>query len=433
MTAVAEHTPTPSTTSRVDATELVTRRRPGRALEGSFYTSPEILDLDIEAVFAAHWIFVATEPEVREPGDFVTIDLGRYSVIIIRDDDGEVRALHNVCRHRGSRVLHESRGEVGNLVCGYHQWTYATDGSLLHAGQQPATFDKGCFGLKQVAVRTVEGLIFICLAPVPPSDFDEVAERIRPYLAPHGLANTKVAHQEDLVEDGNWKLVMENNRECYHCEAGHPELTCTFFPTYGYELADIPPRLMPAHARYLKAESDLEKVCGEQGMPYATIEELRGRPTAFRVQREALDGGGESYTRDGFAASSKLLGDFDTPKLGRMSLHFQPNSWFHFLSDHVVTFTVLPLAADRTLVRTTWHVHEDAVEGTDYDLDHLTEVWRATNEQDATFVRRTQLGVGSPAYEPGPYSPNEYQVDDLITWYVERLREHLGVANGEVR
>ena len=310
-------------------------------------------------------------------------------------------------------------------MCGYHQWTYGTDGTLLHAGSQPETFDKSCFGLKQIQVRTLSGLIFICLATDPPSDFDDVADRIRPYLDHHRLANTKVAHQVDLVEDGNWKLVMENNRECYHCEAGHPELTCTFFPTYGYALEDIPKRLMPAHARFLKASSELERACQERGMPYAPIEELHGRPTAFRIQREALDGGGESYTRDGRAASRKLLAEFDTPKLGRLSLHLQPNSWFHFVSDHIVTFTALPLAVDRTLVRTTWHVHRDAEAGTDYDLENLTEVWRRTNEQDRTFVGRAQLGVSSPAYEPGPYSRNEYQVNDLINWYVERMKEHL--------
>ncbi|MGH3447727.1 MAG: RHO alpha subunit C-terminal catalytic domain-containing protein, partial [Nocardioidaceae bacterium] len=218
----------------------------------------------------------------------------------------------------------------------------------------------------------------------------------------------------------------ENNRECYHCEAGHPELTCTFFPTYGYAIEEIPPRLLPAHARYLKAESDLERACADRGISYAPIEELHGRPSAFRVQREALDGGGESYTRDGTAASRKLLGDLDSSKLGRLSLHSQPNSWFHFLADHVVTFTVLPLAADRTLVRTTWLVHEDAVEGTDYDLDTLTEVWHKTNEQDATLVARAQAGVCSPAYEPGPYAPSEYQVDALVSWYIERLQEGVG-------
>ncbi|HET8599979.1 MAG TPA: aromatic ring-hydroxylating dioxygenase subunit alpha [Segeticoccus sp.] len=407
--------------------QLVARRVPGRSLEAPFYTSPEFFDLDVAAVFARSWIFVATEAEVREPGDFVTIELGNRSVILVRGDDGRVRALHNVCRHRGSRVLTEPKGSVGNIVCGYHQWTYGTDGSLRHAGDQPAGFDPTCFGLKPVHVRSVSGLLFICLADEPPSDFDDVAGRLEPYLRPHQLRRTKVAAQEDLVERGNWKLVMENNRECYHCENGHPELTCTFFPTYGYTFEQIPDRLLPAHARYLRAESALERACRERDMPYAAIEELSGRPTGFRVQREALDGAGESYTRDGVAASRKLLADFDTPRLGRLSLHLQPNSWFHFLADHAVTFTVLPVAPDQTLVRTTWLVHEDAEQGVDYDLDTLTEVWHQTNRQDGTFVARAQAGVGDPAYEPGPYATNEYQVDAFCTWYIERLKEHLQV------
>jgi Rieske 2Fe-2S family protein len=276
-----------------------------------------------------------------------------------------------------------------------------------------------------VAVRVVEGLVFVCLADEPPADFDEVAARTAPYLAPHQLRRTKVAAREDLVEEANWKLVMENNRECYHCEAGHPELTCTFFPTYGYTLDELPDRLLPAHARYLRAQRDLERACDERGMPYEEIEEIDSRPSAFRIQREPLDGAGESYTTDGSAASRRLLGSFDTPRLGRLSLHHQPSSWFHFLADHAVTFTVLPLAPDRTLVRTTWLVHEDAVEGVDYDLDRLTEVWHRTNAQDGTLVARAQAGVTSPAYEAGPYAPNEYQVEGFCAWYVDRLKEHL--------
>ncbi len=105
-------------------------------------------------------------------------------------------------------------------------------------------------------------------------------------------------------------------------------------------------------------------------------------------------------------------------------MHTQPNAWFHVLADHAVTFSVLPLSADQTLVRTTWLVHEDAVEGVDYDLDTLTHVWRETNEQDSVFCARAQLGVSSPAYEPGPYAASEYQVDAFTTWYVERAKEH---------
>ncbi len=252
-----------------------------------------------------------------------------------------------------------------------------------------------------------------------------MAGRLAPYLAPHELHRTKVAAQVDLVEEANWKLVMENNRECYHCEGGHPELISTFFPTYGYAPDAIPRRLQAAHQRFLAAESGLHEACDVRGLPYAAIEELSGRTTGFRIQREPLDGAGESYTLDGSAASRRLLGELDTPRLGRLTLHTQPNAWLHLLADHAVVFSVLPVSVDRTLVRTTWLVHEDAVEGVDYDLDRMTEVWRATNAQDAELCARAQAGVSTPGYEPGPYSASEYQVDAFVGWYVDRMSEHL--------
>ncbi|MFL6135574.1 MAG: aromatic ring-hydroxylating oxygenase subunit alpha [Nocardioidaceae bacterium] len=408
-----------------DISALLDRRVPGRPLEGQFYSDPAVFDLDVHAVWARTWLFVAVEAEVREAGDYVTVDVGPYSVIVVRDDDEIVNAFLNVCRHRGARILDERAGSVGNIVCGYHQWTYSPDGSLLHAGDQPPTFDKGCFGLKTVQVRVAAGLVFVCLAQDPPDDFDDVLARVTPYLLPHALDRTKVAAQVDLVEAANWKLVMENNRECYHCEGGHPELIRTFFPTYGYAQDQIPGRLQAAHARFVAAEDSLLAACAVRGLPHTAIEELEGRVSGFRVQREALDGKGESYTLDGSAASRRLLGDLDTPRLGRLSLHTQPNAWCHFLADHAVTFSVLPLSVDRTLVRTTWLVHEDAVEGTDYDLDTLTHVWKATNEQDAALCALAQRGVSTPGYEPGPYSASEYQVDAFVTWYVQQMKEHL--------
>ncbi|MGI5454613.1 aromatic ring-hydroxylating oxygenase subunit alpha [Streptomyces sp. CA-249302] len=411
-------------TSVSDPAALVARRAPGLSLEAPFYTGQEFFDLDIEAVFARSWLFVAAEAELPEPGDYVTVTLGPYSMILLRDDDEEVRAFHNVCRHRGARILDEKRGSVGNIVCGYHRWTYGVDGRLLHAESLPPDFDRSCFGLRAVHARAVAGLVFICLADQPPADFDEVAARIEPYIAPHGLSRAKVATQIDLVENGNWKLTMENNRECYHC-GGHPELQCSLFPVYGYAEEDVPPVLRPAYDRYLQADAESRTTYESLGLPYAAVEELDTRATGFRIQREPLDGAGESFTEDGTAACSKLLSDFTTPRLGRLSMHMQPNAWFHFLSDHAITFSVIPLAPDRTLVRTTWLVHADAVEGVDYDLDGLTRVWTATNDQDALLVARAQQGISSPAYLPGPYNPTEYQVEAFVNWYVTRLKAHL--------
>ncbi|MHC5260469.1 aromatic ring-hydroxylating oxygenase subunit alpha [Streptomyces sp. UC4497] len=416
MTVHASDTTTPAA--------LVARRAPGHSLEAPFYVSDAFFRLDVDAVFARSWIFAAAEAELPEPGDYITLTLGPYSVIVVRDDDEEVRAFHNVCRHRGARILNDERGSVGNIVCGYHHWTYGVDGALLHAESQPPDFDRSCFGLRSVHVRTVAGLVFLSLAPEPPADFDEFAARVEPYLAPHNLARAKVARQIDLVEHGNWKLTMENNRECYHC-AGHPELQRCYFPLYNFTEDEVPPGMRATFERFQKADAEARATYESLGLPYATIEELVDRPTGFRVQREPLDLAGESFTPDGKAAVRRLLADFPTARLGHLGLHLQPNAWFHFSADHAVLFSVVPLAADRTLVRTTWLVHADAEEGIDYDLDTLTGVWVATNEQDAVFVSRAQLGVSSPAYVPGPYSPTESQVEDFVTWYINRLTAHL--------
>jgi glycine betaine catabolism A len=123
------------------------------------------------------------------------------------------------------------------------------------------------------------------------------------------------------------------------------------------------------------------------------------------------------------------LGNLSERSLGGLSFWTQPNSWHHFMSDHIVTFSVLPLSPDRTLLRTRWLVRKDAVEGVDYDLKTLTEVWNATNRQDGDLVAIAQAGAVSPAYEPGPYSPHtEGLVEKFCAWYIDRLSAHRGGA-----
>jgi Rieske 2Fe-2S family protein len=398
-------------------------RTPGFSLPGHLYASPEAYETDLAAVFGRVWLFAAAEAELPEPGDYVTIDVDRRSILLVRDDDMTVRAFHNVCRHRGSRLLDDRTGCVGNIVCPYHQWTYDTSGTLLHAESTAPDFDRSRFPLRPVHVRSVAGLLFICLADEPPSDIDDFAAVVTPYLAPHDLGKARVAAQQDWVEHGNWKLVMENNRECAHC-GGHPELIKAFFPVYAYTEAEIGPRLRAAWDRYLRVRGDFRERCTELGLPYEAVERLEAPATAFRIEREPLDLAGESFTLDGVRACRRLLMDEDEARLGRLSLHVQPNAWLHVMGDHAVTFSVLPLARDRTLVRTTWLVHADAVEGRDYDLDRLTTVWKQTNDQDMVFVARAQRGVEDPDYVPGPYLPSEYQVDAFCTWYTNRLAEY---------
>jgi len=405
--------------------ELLERRREGFSLEGPFYTDRGIFDADMEGIFGKYWLFAASIAEIPEAGDYVTVDFGPYSLIVLRNDDGGVNVLHNVCRHRGARVLTADSGSTGNLVCGYHSWTYAADGTLIHASTAPnESFDKNCFGLKRAHSRIVAGLVFVCLAPEPPIDFDDVIPVIEPYLAPHDISKTKVAYQQTIIEEGNWKLVMENNRECYHCD-GHPELACSLFPTWGLSDGLIPPHLEEVWQRNVEATKALEERCERYGLPYEVIEELDTRIAGFRISRESMDGDGESFSASGHRLSKKLLGSLRDFRLGRCSLHLQPNSWFHFLADHIVTFTVFPIDEGHTIVRTTWLVADDAVEGVDYNVDELTHVWKQTNLQDKNFVELCQLGAASPAYEQGPYMKSEYQVEAFINWYTHRMREHL--------
>jgi glycine betaine catabolism A len=126
-------------------------------------------------------------------------------------------------------------------------------------------------------------------------------------------------------------------------------------------------------------------------------------------------------TMDGRVASKRLLGNLSSARLGRFQFHLQPNSWHHLQSDHSVHFSVLPISPGKTLLRTTWLVHQDAIEGVDYDLNKLTYVWEKTNEQDRFYVALTQEGALNPAYEPGPYAPSEWQVEKFCNWYVNRL------------
>ena len=403
----------------IDLHTLIASRKRGYTLPAPFYLDPEVFARDLELIFGRHWIYVGVEPEIAEPGDFFTVEIGSDSIIIVRDDDLAVRAFHNVCRHRGARLRPAGHGIVGNLVCPYHQWTYNLRGELINNQHMGEGFDRCRFSLKPVRLESLGGLLFICLSPEPPADFDELRRALLPYIAPHDIANCKVAFQTDLIEAGNWKLTMENNRECNHCQANHPELTVPLLEYgFGYQPSPDNRAQLQEFSRLLAREHARWQACG---LPSVEIERLAA-VTGFRAVRLPIAQAGESQTVDTRVASRKLLGEFTEAALGGLSVWTQPNSWHHFMSDHIVSFSVLPVAPDRTLLRTRWLVHKDAQEGVDYHVDRLTSVWTATNSQDGALVERAHQGTSSPAYEPGPYSPfTEGLVDRFCEWYLTRL------------
>jgi Rieske 2Fe-2S family protein len=405
---------------------LLDSRRPGFALPGAFFGDEKLFAADLEYIFARHWLFVASEPEIPEAGDYRTYQIGPYPIFILRQDDGSIAAFHNTCRHRGSRVLQQDSGVVGaKIVCPYHRWSYDTSGKVIDCG--PAGGGPLHLGLQlqRVHLRNLAGLLFVCLASDPPDDFAELDTRMTPYLTPHALPRAKVAKQIDLIEHGNWKLTMENNRECFHC-GGHPELLNSLFHFLGdVSEGSLSQEEKAIYRRYEDARALSLASWNRAGLPWERIELLHGRATGFRAERLVLEGAGESMTVDTRVACTRLLGSLTERRLGTLHLHTQPNAWFHFLSDHILTFAVFPIDRERTLVRTTWLVSADAEEGKDYDVDNLTKVWVATNAQDAQFVEETQRGTASPQYVPGPLNSTEFMVDRFHRWYDERMRAGL--------
>jgi Rieske 2Fe-2S family protein len=254
-----------------------------------------------------------------------------------------------------------------------------------------------------------------------------MAAAMTPYLEQHDIPNTKIAHSVDLIEHGNWKVTMENNRECYHCGANHPELTIPLFAYgFGFSPKTLDEDELEQARRYEALVAQAHDRWEASGLPSREIEHLADRVTGFRTERLPIDQSGQSQTMDTKVACKKLLGKMTDPALGGLSFWTQPNSWHHFMSDHIVTFSVIPVSPTETLLRTRWLVHKDAVEGVDYDKTTLTEVWVATNKQDAHLVEITQSGLISLAYEPGPYSPyTEGLVEKFCQWYIGRLNAHL--------
>ncbi|ATG73691.1 Rieske (2Fe-2S) protein [Zobellella denitrificans] len=392
-----------------ETVQLLQQRRPGYSLPQACYNSAEVFAADMEQIFYKEWLYVGLTCEIPQPGNFITLEVGNNPITIVRNKQMGVQAFHNVCRHRGSRLCTSKKGKVAKLVCPYHQWTYELDGQLIYAGNEMGDqFDKADFPLKQVHTKTAGGYIFISLAENPP-EIDGFLAELERYLEPYDLENAKVAVQSEIIEQANWKLVIENNRECYHCAGSHPELLNTLLEwddTNDPRASDA----FKAHVARKAAEWDADNI------PHEHISfGLRNR-----MVRMPLAEGKVAMTIDGSPACQKLLGRVKERDLGSLRILHLPNSWNHGQGDHLITFQVIPVGPQQTKVITKWVVHKDAVEGVDYDVEKLRRVWDATNDQDRTLAEENQRGINSIAYEPGPYSPTyEFGVVNFINWYAD--------------
>jgi glycine betaine catabolism A len=402
--------------------ELIAGQPAGHSLVQPFYCDEEVYQLDCERVWRKGWLFAGHSCEISRAGDYLTLELDSDSVIVIRDGDGRVRAFYNVCRHRGSLICENPIGHATKLVCPYHRWTYGLDGKLLHAPGMQKDLDNSELGLRPLHVRETAGLIFISLAGEPP-DFDTAEDVLGSLARPQGLLTAKVAKAIDYLVKANWKLVWENNRECYHCNANHPQYIRANFDHYNAD--DTSPRVQEQMSAAVKRSEAKWAAAGlaishkQTGM---TLFPDAERNIWYSANRTALADGFASESMDG-SQVAPLMGDYSDPDVGTLRMRTLPNFWNHSSCDHSVSTRLLPKGPRLTAVRVWWLVNQSAVEGRDYDLSKLMPFWQLTSEQDWAICERQQRGVNSSAYTPGPYSTyKERNVDAFVRWYLAQLQ-----------
>jgi phenylpropionate dioxygenase-like ring-hydroxylating dioxygenase large terminal subunit len=375
----------------------VERQRYFTSLSQEYYLSEEILEEELARVFNRQWLYVGHTSELPAPGDLIVREAADESLILTRGQDGEIHALFNVCRHRGSRLCEPgASGHAQRLRCPYHAWTYALDGTLLGAPQMRdgAYFDYRDWGLHRAAVEVWHGLIFVHLGAEPDASVAAELDRVAPDVAAFSPERLKVAHEVAYTCEANWKLMMENFLECYHCPGTHPELLC---------------------AIDLEGQNGANRKNNSTGSP---VYEDMVVPTKR---------GHRTLSIDGELVSQRLLGEpgsaraaVDGAAAGYCIKPTISAAFFHI--DHATAYRIRPTACDQSVLTLQWLVHQEAEEGRDYEVERLIHVLDATTRQDVTLVERNFAGVSSSRYLPGPNNPElETAVRGSLTAYLELM------------
>ena len=356
-----------------------------RSLPGSAYLTAEAFAADKAAIFDREWVCVGREEELPERGDHLVVAVAGESILLVRGANEAIHGHYNLCGHRGARLCDPGNdakwgvtldaGVVGRTLirCPYHGWAYGLDGRLLAAPQlQDAPgFDKSAHGLHPVGVASWGGFVFVNLTPETARDFEQALG-----LAPLRLANYPLheLHAGKVISydlAANWKLILENYNECYHCPGVHPQL-CEVVPAF-QERGGI----------------DLDWAAG---IPHRD--------------------GATTYTTSGTTSRAPFPGLSDDEKVRHKGELVYPNVMLSVAMDHVAAFLLWPLAADRTRVECRFLFHPDEIAKPDFDPADAVDFWDLVNRQDWAVCERVQSGIGARVHEHGYYSPLEdYSLD----------------------
>ena len=353
-------------------------------LPGSSYTDPAVFGAEQEHIFEALWFCAARSSDVGAPGAFKTVQVGRESVLITRNRKGEARAFFNVCRHRGAKLCTEESGEARRAFqCPYHAWTYDFDGRLVAAPNltKMLDIDRVDFGLRTIAVREWLGYVWVCLADEPPS-FDQtvraaVVERLGDLESLENYEIDNLAVGRRIVYDvkANWKLIVENFMECYHCATIHPELT------------EVLPEFADGYAaQYFVGH----------GAEFAS--DVKG------------------FTVDGSEGVDRIPGVSQEQDRRYYAITIRPQVFVNLVPDHVIFHRMYPMAADRTVVECDWLYLPGVVES-GVDVDASVELFHRVNQQDFDACERCQPTMSSRVYaQGGVLVPSEHHIGEFHEW-----------------
>ena len=356
------------------------RLQPG--LPAAWYRDPAHYQRELEAFWYSRWIAVLREEELAQPGDWRVVRIGTQQVLITKDENGELRAFHNTCRHRGSVLCTEESGTFARkrIVCPYHSWTYDLAGHLVATPRRMESpdFRMEDFPLYGVGTARWGGFVFINLSATGAPAVDEIDRQLKPY----GLENLRIGKRIVADVQANWKLVAENFSECFHCPPVHPEL-----------------------CRVVTAYRD----AGAWG--------LRGAETKAEYAP-----GAQTLTLDGSARlpAIRTLGEEERKTLYVPAM-LPPSLFLNVHPDYVNAHMMLPTGPESVRIVYDWLFEADRLPLSAADLEHYVALWDITNRQDARNCEWQQQGIHARAFEHGYYVPQEFDCHRFAQWVREGL------------
>jgi glycine betaine catabolism A len=349
-----------------------------------YYTDPAWFQREMEAIYFDMWLCAGRTSQIPDTGDYFLRQFANASVIITRDDQGDIRAFHNVCRHRGTMLCQQEEGKfAGRIQCQYHAWTYKLDGTLANAPHMEKVqgFCEADYPLNAIATAIWDGHIFINLSarPVP---FEQHLAGLDRKFQPWCMADLQMVERRVYHLKANWKLIIQNYSECLHCPIVHP--------------------LLQKQSHYMS---------GDNEPPQPTY--LGGRMDL----REGI----QTLTMDGSTKRCLLPGLSADDQRHVYYYCLLPNFFLNLHPDYMLTFTMWPKAVDQTDVICEWHFHPDEIRRAGFNAHDAVEFWDITNKQDWALSDLAQQGISSKGYQPGPYSNREELLMALDRFVLERV------------